>query len=481
MIEFLLKYAKDDNTSFHMPGHKGAKLFEKYGYKKLLECMADCDITEIQGADNLHQPEGIIEEICHKYESLYGAKKSFLLVNGTTSGIIASILSTVEPNEKLIMSRGCHKSTYNAVNIGGITPIYINPQIEESEKIMGAISCEEVERAILENTDAKAVIFPSPNYYGICSDIKKIADVVHKYGKILIIDQAHGAHLKFFQKYNCGENMPLPAEDQGADIVINSTHKTLGSFTQSAVLNVLSDRVDLFRIQEKLSIIQSTSPSYLLMASLDMNANMILNYGEEIFRNWHKNIESVYYKIKGLAHLGVKLMEINNFDRTKINIDLSQIGINGDMLNHYLMDRKIYSELVTGNVLMAMSGMGNTEKDYERLYQAIKEIAEEKNKQLEQSGIKQSNTENLSNDFINIKLEKGIRQSDDIESIDYKEAEGRISAAMIIPYPPGIPLACPEEIITREVIEEIKRILKENRMICGLSHDMHIYVYKNIE
>ena len=216
-----------------------------------------------------------------KYASLYGADHSYLLINGTSGGLIASILASVKPGGKLIMARNCHKSVFNAAALGQITPVYAHPDHLQKLGITGAVQPEEIRRCLDEAPDAEAVILPSPNYYGICSDIEKIAAIVHEAGKILIVDQAHGAHLKFFHKFGYGDGMPLAAEDAGADLVVGSIHKTLASFTQSAVLNLCSRRVDRYVLEDKLQAIQSTSPSYILMGSLDLNADLLLEHGPE--------------------------------------------------------------------------------------------------------------------------------------------------------------------------------------------------------
>ena len=246
MKEFLLKHADRDPVSYHMPGHKGMDIFRKYGYEDFLNRFVDCDITEIPGADNLFQAEGIIQEVQERYARLYDVKRSYLQINGTSGGIIASIMASVGPGRKLILARNCHKSVFNALILAGIEPVYAQPEFLEEYGISGAVSVEEIEKCMAENPDADAVILPSPNYYGICSDIEAIAEAVHRENKVLIVDQAHGAHLKFFQKYGFGEGMPKSAEECGADIVIGSIHKTLASLTQSAILNLNSDRVNRY-------------------------------------------------------------------------------------------------------------------------------------------------------------------------------------------------------------------------------------------
>src|SRR5665647_1872789 len=237
--EFVLEHAAEKPVSFHMPGHKGSGFYKRFGYVDFMNNFFDYDITEIEGADNLFQREGIIKAVSEKYARLYGVKQSFLLINGTSCGLISAILATVPKGKKIVMARNSHKSVFNALNLAGIEPIYAYPELIEDWKISGAITSFEIEEILRRNPDAEAVILPSPNYYGICSDIEEISEIVHKFGKILIVDQAHGAHLNFFNHYKI-EGFPLAAERAGADIVVNSTHKTLASLTQSAVLNVCS-------------------------------------------------------------------------------------------------------------------------------------------------------------------------------------------------------------------------------------------------
>ena len=253
IVEFLIKHSKKNAVSFHMPGHKGGDIIAKHGYGEFLDNILGCDITEIKGADNLFQPESIIKETMEAYKKLYDVKYTNLLVNGSSCGLVASVLATCQRGYKLIMARNSHKSIFNAVKLGDIKPVYARPELLEEYGILGEISKDEIKRLIDENPDAKAVILPSPNYYGICSDIKEIAKHVHDAGMLLIVDQAHGAHLKFYDKNKAAENL-------GADIVVNSTHKTLLSFTESAIINVCSDRVDILELEDKIQYIESTSP-----------------------------------------------------------------------------------------------------------------------------------------------------------------------------------------------------------------------------
>ncbi len=480
VTQFLLEHAAEKPVSFHMPGHKGSDIYKKYGYDAFLNNFIDCDITEIPGADNLFQTEGIIRETAEHYRSLYDVKKSYLLINGTSGGLIAAILASVPQGKKLVMARNCHKSVFNALTLGGIEPVYAYPSMVEEYGISGPVEPEEIARCLDENPDAQAVILPSPNYYGICSDIKAIADEVHARGKVLIVDQAHGAHLKFM----AGE--PLAAEECGADIVVNSTHKTLCSFTQSAVLNYNSDRVEQYVLEDKLQAIQSTSPSYLLMASLDINADILKEHGEELFSAWQKNIDDFYAKAAAVP--GLKLMEVPGaMDKTKINIDMSSYGIDGNQLEEILMEKGIYAELVTGNILMCMTGIGNTAEDYEKLLEALKCIAEERAFDKESAernsfaGAEGSDKADNSGAALWMKRRALHEIPKKKQQVHIDESAGLICASSIIPYPPGIPFVCPGEEIGTEEIEYIKLLRNRGEKVIGVDENMCVVVGKKGE
>ena len=461
--EFLLNHGAKGPVSFHMPGHKGSAIYKETGHADFLEAAMDCDITEITGADNLFQPEGIIRESMNRYKTIYGSEESYLLVNGSSGGLIASILATVEKGGKLVMARNCHKSVFNALGLGNIQPVYAYPETVEEYGILGAGSAEEIARCLDENPDASAVILPSPNYYGICSDVKSIAEEVHKRGKVLIIDQAHGAHLKGFESFGY-DDMPLPAESQGADLVINSIHKTLASFTQTALLNVCSSRVDRFLIEDKLQTIESSSPSYLMMASLDINADILEKHGERLFKEWHENIEYFYNEAAEIK--GLHVMKDKNLDFTKLNLDMSQLGIDGNKLEELLMEKGIFVELVTGNILMCMTGIGNKRCDFERLIAALKGISE--SHELQETAVEPPQA-------LTKKLEMG-RIPERKCFVGIWEAEGRVCASSIIPYPPGIPIVCPGEVIDKDVIEYISRMRALGGKVIGISGDGKIAV-----
>ena len=451
-------------VSFHMPGHKGKAFYVDNGYGEFLDAIMDCDITEIPGADNLFQAEEVIKVTMDKYRNLYETNSSYLLINGSSGGILAAILASVSKGGKLVMARNCHKSAFNALSLGDITPVYAFPSTVEEYGILGEVSADEIAACLDENPDAEAVILPSPNYYGICSDIKAIAEEVHKRGKILIVDQAHGAHLKFFDKKY---GFPSPAEEQGADIVINSIHKTLGSFGQTALLNVCSDRVDMITLEDKLQVVESSSPSYPMMATLDVNADILIKKGDELMKNWAENIQWFYEAAKEVP--GLKVMAGDNLDKTKLNLDMSAYGMNGNDLEDFLMERNIFIELVAGNVLMCMTGIGNRRCDFEKLIEALKEAASTRTL-LADGPKKQPKALTKKLEWAGVPIKK--------EAVHVDEAAGRVAAMSIIPYPPGIPIACPGEVLDEELLSYVKERRLAGEKVIGLSDSLMIQVGK---
>ncbi|MDO5136501.1 MAG: aminotransferase class I/II-fold pyridoxal phosphate-dependent enzyme, partial [Eubacteriales bacterium] len=253
----LEKYGKSDFYPFHMPGHKrnpscvdGEFLFER-------------DITEISGFDDLHHPEGLLRDSMERLSDLYGTKESFFCVNGSTGALLSAISAGIQKGGRFLVARNCHKSVYHAIYLRDLSPIYLYPQTDPDLGINGGISPSHVEKCLEENKGIQGIMITSPTYDGVVSDIEAIAKLAHKYGIPLIVDEAHGPHFRFSPYF------PTSAVDLGADVVVQSFHKTLPSLTQTAVLHLCSDRVDREKIKRFLGMYQTSSPSYLLMASLD--------------------------------------------------------------------------------------------------------------------------------------------------------------------------------------------------------------------
>ena len=472
-----MRHADEEQASFHMPGHKGWDFFEREGYGDLFRRFPNLDITEIPGADNLFKAEGIIKNLMNRYRRYYGAEKSYLLINGSSAGIVASIMAVIKPGERLIMDRSSHKSVTNGLALAGGEPVYIYPEFMREYGLPGEMKVETVKEALDKNPDARAVFITSPNYYGVCSDIEAISEVVHSRGKVLIVDQAHGAHLNLFCDTGMISSGVMDAERSGADIVINSIHKTMASFTQTAVLNVCTGTVSGSKIRDALQMVQSSSPSYLMMLSLELNMDIAEKNGKKLAERWIEN--SFNFREQAEKIEGLKIMNHPRLDPSKLNLDMSELGISGMELAKRLMDRGIYTEMDRGCVCLAMTGIGNRDEDYNLLLEALREIAEEG--RIEDScdvtkmpySIQDSGMGNLSGaqDF-------AAGYAEEWEKVHWSFATGRTSARPVVPYPPGIPLIVRGEIIDRKVLEYAVSLVESGCKVSGMDGNGFLYCYK---
>lgn len=489
IIDFLNENAAGSSISFHMPGHKSRReIYEKTGYAGLLGELIKYDITEIPGADALYDPKSSLLAVMENYADLYGVRRSELLVNGSSAGVMAAILASVPVGGKLILGRNSHHSAFSALRLGGINPVYVQPETEPRYNLSAEISPYALEDACKAHPDASAVLITSPNYCGMLSDISVLADTAHEYGMTLIVDQAHGAHLKFFD-YDAGElrkagsfvpHISHAAESLGADIVVNSTHKTLLSFTGSGILNICSPRVDEEDLSAVLRMLQTTSPSYILMASLDINERIMRNHGRKIISSWKSDLEYFYERASGIHGLtlvqgggerGSGARDDECFplyryregpDISKINISMVGLGLSGDKLEKLLRSGGIISEMVHGEYLLLMSGAGNVRSDYEKLLSTLAEISEN-------YGL--GATEKHSPRSFEVPIpETGIVPTEG-EHVPLYESEGRVIYDPVIAYPPGSPVICPGEIMSIDVIEYIHTLLENGDRITGVDEE----------
>lgn len=465
VADFLIEHKKENPISFHMPGHKGRKdLYEQCGYGEFLRNSVGNDITEIQGADALTQPRGVIRQVMDNYAQLYGVRHTELLVNGSSAGLMAAVLETVPRGGKLVLGRNSHKSVFSALRLGGIQPVYVKPEIT-TEHLQGGITPKAVQQTLAEHPDAAAVLITSPNYYGVLSDVEGIALEAHAAGKILIVDQAHGAHLKFFDETARNKREKHSAENLRADIVVNSTHKTLASFTGTAILNVCTDRIDIESLSEKVRMLQTTSPSYILMGSLDINEKILRKEGPRLIQEWQTHLRNFYQKMDDVV--GVRVIRNRNMDLTKINLSMSAYGLTGDRLAAELETRGIWPEMVHGDYVMLMTGIGNTAGDYEALAEAISSISN-------QYGITKAMPSESD----------GMRSFDLVqqpipsrkERIHLTEAAGRVVYDPITPYPPGVPFACPGEVLTEVAVHYLEDLVKAGITVLGITEEQEIFV-----
>lgn len=472
--DFTIEHAKKKPVSFHMPGHKGRfRTFEKYGFKDFASSLINQDITEIRGADVLGCPNSVIRNVMDNYRDLYGVKETELLINGSSVGIMAAILASVPRGGSIIIDRYSHKSVYNALRLGGIKPIYV----DRSE--------ESIREALIRAEEATLVLITSPDYMGNIVNIRRIANDVHALGKLLIVDQAHGAHLKFFDE---AFKTNTAAENSGADIVVESTHKTLFSFTGTGILNICTDRVNKRAVREMLSMLHTTSPSYILMDSLDVNEKIMRKYGDQIVRTWRRNILNFYEKasnIEGLSINSTRDISRRSFqtdiDITKVRIDMSDLGLTGEDLQSRLEERGIYVEMSYGSEVLIYTGAGNTEEDFIELYKALLDISDSEKNFIKPAGDNfPSKDSRCTRDLNEVMYERICTEQVDIpteyENVLIRYAEGRVLYDPIVPFPPGRPIACPGEIVNRRLIAAIMQMMMDQRTVFGVNDDGEIKV-----
>ena len=493
--DFLSRYAGRDAARFHMPGHKGRRLFERFGYARFFDDLPDRDITEIPGADNLFHQSGVLKDLTERYRRLYDCDQAVLLINGSSCGLEAAVLAAArqarehsqkKPGEetaghpeapapsapvKIITERSCHKSVLNGMTLAGTVPAYIYPEIDADSGLMAGILPETVEQAFAENPDAGAVIITSPNYYGIRSDIAAIAEITHRRGAVLIVDEAHGAHLKFFDDFY---GTKTSAGAQGADIVVASTHKTLASFTQTAVACIHGSRVDPAGYRGMVEKLESSSPSYILLSSLEINADILENHAGRLIPEWQENLDFFYHAAKEIAGLDVLFHPL--LDRTKINISMKRRGLSGTGLERALRTKDVFAEMVSADNVMLLTGIGNRRYDYERLISALRAISEEH----PDADIRCSSGPGASGPapvfpLFKLKQHPIPRQK---EAVPLNDAAGRICAAAVIPYPPGIPLICPGEEFEEETVRVLREMLRAGQDVMGVEEDDSVLVGK---
>ncbi|ABW17629.1 aminotransferase class I/II-fold pyridoxal phosphate-dependent enzyme [Alkaliphilus oremlandii] len=461
VINRLLDLNNENIVSFHVPGHKNGRLYERFQYKNFIDVLHQLDTTEILGTDNLHHPEDVIKESQERASKVFGSEETFFLVNGSTSGIYSMIMAATSPGDKILIDRNCHQSVINAMILGDLVPIYIYPRIEEGQGISIGMPEEEIERQLIAHKEIKAVILTYPTYYGIAWDLKKIGEIVHKYDKILLIDEAHGAH------FGLSVHLPPTALSCGADCVVQSTHKTLPSFTQSSMLHIQGNRVQREKLKSMLKIHQSSSPSYLLLSSLDFAVMLYKEQGEALMEELLRNIEGFKADIGTCSRIKVMGEEVVGenkafaLDPTRLWIAVE--GVKGYDLDAILRKRfRIQMELSNEYGVLAVTTMGNNKADFDQLQRALQIISSEyMDRCIEEIDVQRYRAPKQV-------LTPRAAFYGKKKRILLKESIGEISGEYIIPYPPGIPLVIPGEEINEEVLNVLDQMIKGKKEILGL-------------
>ena len=462
LYERLAAYGKTDWYPFHMPGHK------RNGEVFCFENPFSMDITEIDGFDNLHHPTGILKTAMERAAGIYGSEKTYYLVNGSSCGILAAISACVSQGGRILMARNCHKSVYHSLFLRGLKPAYLCPPALLGWGMCGSVAPEEIRKGLEENPDAEAVLIPSPTYEGICSDIGRIAQIVHSYGIPLIVDAAHGAHFAFGGKEK-ERYFPESALEQGADLVIESLHKTLPSLTQTAVLHKKSFLVDEGRLEWYLQIFQSSSPSYVLMASSDSCISyMAGSAGQAAMRLYERRLEQLRKRIKDLRHVvlfdgeGTGQKEKNPlYDRSKLVLRAD--GLSGpELYDRLRREYHLQPEMCTETYVILMTSPADREEGFHRLEEALVDT----DSKIRSDGGQLFHPAVFPEPcpVYTMAETEGMKR----ETVPAARAEGRIAAESAYLYPPGIPVFVPGERITGRILEILEIYREHHLEIQGL-------------
>lgn len=490
LYESLKVHGDSDFYPFHMPGHKRNPQSGPFceWYK--------CDITEIDGFDNLHQAEGILLDAQKRAAKLFGSEETYFLVNGSTSGILSAISAVAGRGKKLIMARNCHKAVYHAAFLNRLEPEYFYPPVIDAFGLTDGVSAEQIRNCLKEVAGKEkittgelknivaGIVLTSPTYDGILSDVEGIVGVAHEFGIPVIVDQAHGAHFGFH------ESFPLSAVTQGADFVIQSVHKTLPAPTQTAILHCNGKLADRVLLKKYLQIYQSSSPSYLLMAGIDCCMDILEREGRERLQQLIIYRKQFCKKTEDLQYISIfpSMLEKQQYAKTpweeamaepgRLVISIRGCNLTGQGLYEKLREKyHLQMEMCGADYVVAILSMMDTREGFERLAMALKEIDAEL--------IKEASVHE------NIATNKGIIGKDifgqeitpkqivslaeafaaEYEEIKLEDAIGRAVYDFINLYPPGIPILVPGECMDEKVYSVIKGYLDKNYMVQGISND----------
>lgn len=456
LYDKLEKYSESDYYPYHMPGHK------RQTRGQIPDEWISADITEIEGFDNLHQPEDILYSLQHKAAALYGAEESFYLVNGSTGGILSAVSAAVPEGGTLLIPRNSHKSAYHAAYLRNLTINYLYPPVIKEYDIYDAVQPEQIRRALEADSTIQAVFVVSPTYEGRIADIRAIADIVHERGIPLIVDEAHGAHLGWAEEF---------AENScrlGADIVIHSVHKTLPALTQTALLHVNGARIDRHRLKRFLQIYQTSSPSYLLMASIDDALSLLEEKGRTLFAVFYRQYLSMLEVLSSCKHLRFLPLVKGQQDVGKLLISGKRAGLSGQQIYEILLQRyHLQLEMAAGSYCLAMFTVGDTPQAYGRMQQALVELDEECGRNAVPAA--DSPEEWKAEPLPGIPLQTAWELP--WELMDLEHAQGRYAADFISLYPPGSPLAVPGEQLTKEAVAQIKSYLEKHLKVQGIQQE----------
>ncbi|MBO8138224.1 MAG: aminotransferase class I/II-fold pyridoxal phosphate-dependent enzyme [Desulfotomaculum sp.] len=444
LLEAIKRYYAKNKLGLHVPAHRQGRAVPR---EMLEQELYKLDLTEVAGLDDLHNPQGAIAKAQELAAEAFGSKKCYFLVNGTSSGLIALILATCRECDQLIIPRTVHRSVLTGLILSGAQPIYIYPPVIKQFGIPSLIPLDLLQSCIDKYKKASGILMVHPSYYGIAERIGQIVNIANQYNIPLLIDEAHGGHFRFH------EELPLDALSAGADAVVQSTHKVGGALTQASMLHLNSNRLDYVRLEECLRMVQSTSPSYILMASLDAARRQLVTEGKELIerslqvaRKW-RDIISDLPGIKVLSPQHLPGYDILLLDETRMVVNVQEAGLTGYQAAEILSSRHgIQVEMADHTNIVVLLGLNAADDDGKILYRALSQLA--------------FNNARF-NCSLNIQVPPQAVQAmtprqawlSKTRTVKLEEAGGKISADSVAVYPPGIPALCPGEIISTEILD----------------------------
>ncbi|MCL1471437.1 aminotransferase class I/II-fold pyridoxal phosphate-dependent enzyme [Argonema antarcticum] len=466
LLDALREYVNNSHAAFYTPGHKQGQgvsqpLGELLGYGVFRS-----DLTELPGLDNLSAPENTLRLAQELAAEAFGAEFTWFLVNGSTGGVMAAILATCRTGDKIILPRNVHQSAIAGLILSGAIPIFVNPEYDPLKDIAHSITPSSLADALQQHPDAKAVMMVYPTYDGVCGDVEAIANLAHQHNIPLLVDEAHGPHFTFHP------DLPPSALSAGADLTVQSIHKVLSALTQASMLHIRGSRVDRSSVTKALQLVQSSSPSYLLLASLDAARQQMALHGEQLMRRTLQLADEARTRISEIPGLSVLETAYTPgfvaIDRTRLTLTVSRLGLTGFEVDEILYQDSVIAEFPSMEHLTFIISLGNKEDDIVKLVQSLATLA--KKYQTASYPVKKTRSLDLVEMPDRYKMPLiSPREAffASTETLPFEQISQRISAELVCPYPPGIPILMPGEMITPITLEYLSTIKAMGGTISG--------------
>lgn len=464
LVEAMLRYKEQQVYPLHTPGHKGGRGMAEPLKTELGAAALQLDVSLMAELDDIHQPEGCLKEAQDLAAQLYGSDACFFCVNGTTEAIQAMLMTALNPGDKILIPRNAHRSVFSGLVLAGAEPIYVTPQYLPEFNLEGQVTAEQIEQTFTQYPDLKAVFLTSPNYYGLAADVKTIAKIAHAHGAVLLVDEAHGPHLGF------NTALPPSALQSGADACAQSTHKITGAMTQCSMLQVKQEHLDLQRAKDTMSLLTTTSPNYLLMASLDAARAQLEEQGFQMMEHALQAtqvLRTAILKVPGLKLLDEQVIGqagIDAVDLTKVVVNFRDLGMTGIDAAACLRKQKFAVELADAENILFLVTYADWQQEWPQVVRGIVQALQKmpQGKSRTHTSVKLPHADAVATEVSPREAFYGEK-----ETVSLAAAAGRICAESIAFYPPGIPVILPGEIFTETIIQYCQEMLPYHLVIHG--------------